>query len=88
MVTLKIKKLIGVALFLATVPAAILLAPRIGVWTIAVVLGSGGVAGWLTSGTASATAIYPKRRQDEDEVELPIYQDPKNWWMQENDYHT
>lgn len=89
MVTLKLKKLSGVVLLLATVPAAIFLAPRIGGWTIAVVLGAGAVAGWLTSCNANGKTAYPQRRQGEEvDSELPMYQDPKYWWMHENDYNT
>lgn len=78
----KMKVLVGYLVMLATVPAAIILAPQIGAWTIAMVLGAGALGGWLTLDSAAARTSSPEKNPIEDEdYELPtleksIYFDP------------
>ena len=71
----KMKVLVGYLVMLATVPAAIILAPQIGAWTIAMVLGAGALGGWLTLDSATARTSSPEQKPIEDEnYELPTFE--------------
>lgn len=89
MVAQHVKKLLGYSLMLATVPAAIFLAPQIGAWTIALVLVSGSLGGWLTLGRSGEIALAsPEVRDDDPEPELSMYEDPKYSMIPGNFYNV
>lgn len=89
MVAQHVKKLFGYSLMFATVPAAIFLAPQIGAWTIALVLVSGSLGGWLTLGRAGQMHyVSPEDRDEDPEPELSIYEDPKYSTIPGNFYNV